>query len=100
MHRSALVAAGCSESTTREDVADARADVQEEKNDVAQAQADAQADIAAQQDDDAAVLKKVRLYMDSGATGVMFGRNMWLRPFDRAVSLTRQVHRIMASYPA
>jgi class I fructose-bisphosphate aldolase len=52
------------------------------------------------QDDDAAVLKKVRLYMDSGATGVMFGRNMWLRPFDRAVALTRQVHRIMAGYSA
>ena len=26
------------------------------------------------QDDDAAVLRKVRLYMESGATGVMFGR--------------------------
>jgi len=50
------------------------------------------------QDDDAAVLQKVRLYMDSGATGVMFGRNMWLRPFDHALSLTRQVHRIMAGY--
>lgn len=50
------------------------------------------------QDDDQAVLRKVRLYMESGATGVMFGRNMWLRPFDRALSLTRQVHRIMAGY--
>ena len=34
------------------------------------------------QDDDAAVLRKVGLYMESGATGVMFGRNMWLRSFD------------------
>jgi class I fructose-bisphosphate aldolase len=50
------------------------------------------------QDDDAAVLQKVRLYMDSGATGVMFGRNMWLRRFDHALSLTRQVHRIMEAY--
>jgi class I fructose-bisphosphate aldolase len=33
--------------------------------------------------------------MDSGATGVMFGRNMWLRPFDHAVALTRQVHPIL-----
>ncbi len=31
------------------------------------------------QDDDAAVLRKVKLYMECGATGVMFGRNMWLR---------------------
>jgi class I fructose-bisphosphate aldolase len=47
------------------------------------------------QDDDQAVLRKVKLYMDSGATGVMFGRNMWLRPFDHAVALTRQVHPIL-----
>jgi len=29
----------------------------------------------------------------------MFGRNMWLRPFDQAVALTRQVHRILARHP-
>jgi fructose-bisphosphate aldolase, class I len=51
------------------------------------------------EDDDALVLKKVKLYMDCGATGVMFGRNMWLRPFDRALALTRQVQRTMARYP-
>jgi class I fructose-bisphosphate aldolase len=50
-------------------------------------------------DDDAAVLRKVEFYMQSGANGVMFGRNMWLRPFDQAVALTRQVHDIMAKYP-
>lgn len=52
------------------------------------------------QDSDAAVLNKVKLYMDCGATGVMFGRNMWLRPFDEAIALTRQVRRIMSRYPA
>ncbi|MEO8748451.1 MAG: fructose-bisphosphate aldolase [Rhodanobacter sp.] len=50
-------------------------------------------------DDDAAVLRKVELYLQSGASGVMFGRNMWLRPFDQAVALTRQVHDLMAKYP-
>lgn len=49
-------------------------------------------------DDDAAVLRKVEFYMQSGATGVMFGRNMWLRPFEQAVALTRQVHEIMKRY--
>jgi class I fructose-bisphosphate aldolase len=49
-------------------------------------------------DDDAAVLRKVEFYMQSGATGVMFGRNMWLRPFEQAVALTRQVHDIMRRY--
>jgi class I fructose-bisphosphate aldolase len=51
------------------------------------------------QDDDAAVLRKVKLYMECGATGVMFGRNMWLRDFDRALALTRRVHAIMHRFP-
>ena len=50
------------------------------------------------QDDDGRVLEKVRLYMDCGATGVMFGRNMWLRPFDQAVALSREVHEIMGAH--
>ncbi len=50
-------------------------------------------------DDDDAVLRKVKLYMDAGATGVMFGRNMWLRPFDRAAALSRAVHDILTRYP-
>lgn len=50
-------------------------------------------------DDDDAVLRKVEFYLQSGATGVMFGRNMWLRPFDQALALTRAVHEIMARYP-
>jgi class I fructose-bisphosphate aldolase len=49
-------------------------------------------------DDDDAVLRKVRMYMQAGATGVMFGRNMWLRDFDDAVRLSREVHAIMAEY--
>jgi fructose-bisphosphate aldolase, class I len=50
-------------------------------------------------DDDEAVLRKIEFYMQAGASGVMFGRNMWLRPFDEAVALSRKVHAIMARYP-
>lgn len=50
-------------------------------------------------DDDDAVLRQVEFYMQSGANGVMFGRNMWLRPFDQALALVRSVHQIMAKYP-
>ncbi len=53
----------------------------------------------AKQDDDAAVLRKVKLYMECGATGVMFGRNMWLRPMDQALALTRRVHALLSRYP-
>ena len=51
------------------------------------------------QDDDEAVVRKVKLYMDSGATGVMFGRNMWLRDFEAALALTRRVHKVMHRFP-
>jgi class I fructose-bisphosphate aldolase len=51
------------------------------------------------QDDDAAVLRKVKLYMECGATGVMFGRNMWLRGFDEALALSRRVHQVLARHP-
>jgi fructose-bisphosphate aldolase, class I len=51
------------------------------------------------QDDDAAVARKVSRYMEAGAAGVMFGRNMWLRDFDDALGLTRRVHRILARHP-
>jgi len=51
------------------------------------------------QDDDDAVLQKVKLYMECGATGVMFGRNMWLRDFDAALALTKRVHGILHRFP-
>lgn len=50
------------------------------------------------QDDDDAVVRKVGRYMAAGATGVMFGRNMWLRKFDKALVLTGRVHRVMARH--
>ena len=33
--------------------------------------------------------------MECGATGVMFGRNMWLRPMDEALALTRKVRGLL-----
>ena len=36
---------------------------------------------------------------DCGATGVMFGRNVWLRPFEGAAALSREVHAIMTGSP-
>jgi len=41
-----LVVSGCSDATTREDVSDARAELHEEQQDVAQARQEAQDDIA------------------------------------------------------
>ncbi len=50
-------------------------------------------------DRDERVLAKIRLYMNGGATGVMFGRNMWLRPMSEALALTRGVQRELARHP-
>ena len=50
-------------------------------------------------EDDATLLRKTRLYMESGASGLVFGRNMWQRPYPEALALTRKVHRILAAQP-
>ncbi len=50
-------------------------------------------------DRDDRVVAKVRLYRGAGATGVMFGRNMWLRRFDEALALTKRVHRLLSRSP-
>jgi class I fructose-bisphosphate aldolase len=50
------------------------------------------------QDDGAAVLGKLRFYMECGAAGVMFGRNMWLRRFEDGLALTRAAHRILRRF--
>jgi class I fructose-bisphosphate aldolase len=49
-------------------------------------------------DDDAAVLDKARLYMEAGATGLVFGRNLWQRPFEEALALTRRIHELCARH--
>lgn len=47
---------------------------------------------------DEQLLGKVRSSMDAGATGIIFGRNLWQRPFDEALKITRQLHAIFGEY--
>ena len=42
-------------------------------------------------DDD--LLEKARTSMEAGATGLIFGRNMWQRPFDQALEITERVQK-------
>jgi DhnA family fructose-bisphosphate aldolase class Ia len=44
------------------------------------------------------LLRKVELSMKAGATGLIFGRNMWLRPMEEALALTEKVKEIMSKY--
>jgi fructose-bisphosphate aldolase, class I len=48
--------------------------------------------------DDQDLLGKVRSSMDAGATGIIFGRNMWQRPKAEALRVTRELHAIFREY--
>jgi class I fructose-bisphosphate aldolase len=50
--------------------------------------------------DPSAAIGKVDLCMQAGAAGIIFGRNLWQRPYDDALALTRRVHDVLARYPA
>ncbi len=47
-------------------------------------------------DDD--MLAKARTAMTAGATGLIFGRNMWQRPFDDALRITERVQQEVLSH--
>jgi class I fructose-bisphosphate aldolase len=47
---------------------------------------------------DQELLRKVRSSMDAGATGIIFGRNLWQRPRAEALRLTRELHAIFREY--
>ncbi len=46
------------------------------------------------------MLAKVRISMESGATGLIFGRNMWQRPFQEALDIVRRVKEILSRFPS
>ncbi|MFO7917763.1 MAG: fructose-bisphosphate aldolase [Anaerolineae bacterium] len=43
------------------------------------------------------LLTKARICMESGATGLIFGRNMWQRPLDDGLQITEQVKDVLLS---
>lgn len=44
------------------------------------------------------LMDKVRVAMENGATGLIFGRNMWQRPMDDALRLTRDIKQLLAGF--
>jgi len=44
------------------------------------------------------LLEKVKVSMEAGVTGLIFGRNMWQRKFEDALKLTEKIKRIMSEY--
>lgn len=45
--------------------------------------------------DEGDVIEKARLSMRAGATGLIFGRNIWQRPYAEALALSRRVQSLM-----
>jgi len=46
------------------------------------------------------VLDKARLSMEAGATGLIFGRNVWQRDQDEALRFVARLTEILAKYPS
>ncbi len=44
------------------------------------------------------LLEKVKLSMEAGVTGLIFGRNMWQRNLSEALKMTEKIKRIMSEY--
>ena len=43
------------------------------------------------------LLLKARICMEAGATGLIFGRNMWQRPFEEGLRITEEIKQILLS---
>ena len=48
---------------------------------------------------DEAMFDKARQSMEAGATGLIFGRNVWQRDYDASLRFVERLHEIMAKYP-
>jgi class I fructose-bisphosphate aldolase len=49
---------------------------------------------------DDVMLDKARESMEAGATGLIFGRNVWQRGHDESLRLVAQLRDILAKYPS
>ncbi|MCY0881964.1 MAG: fructose-bisphosphate aldolase, partial [Firmicutes bacterium] len=44
-------------------------------------------------------IKKARLCLDAGASGLIFGRNVWEQSYAEAMDLSEEIHQLLAEYP-
>jgi class I fructose-bisphosphate aldolase len=49
---------------------------------------------------DEAMLEKARESMEAGATGLIFGRNVWQREHDESLRFVARLRDILAKYPS
>ncbi len=46
------------------------------------------------------LLEKAHICMEAGATGLIFGRNMWQRPFEEGLAMTAKIKEMMMKFGA
>jgi class I fructose-bisphosphate aldolase len=46
------------------------------------------------------LMNKARTVMEGGATGLIFGRNMWQRPYDEALEMTGRIKELLQQFPS
>ena len=63
-------------------------------------QPDPAAGLRRQRAGDEAMLEKARQSMEAGATGLIFGRNVWQREHDESLRFVTQLQDILAKYPS
>lgn len=44
------------------------------------------------------LLEKARMAMEAGATGLIFGRNIWQRPYEEAIRISRRIRDILLDF--
>ncbi|HEU4420970.1 MAG TPA: hypothetical protein VFR67_00335 [Pilimelia sp.] len=49
---------------------------------------------------DAAMLARAQQSMDAGAAGLIFGRNVWQRPYDESLRFVDRLRQILAKHPS
>lgn len=49
-------------------------------------------------EDDAALHLKAKRSMEAGATGLIFGRNIWQRPYEQAIQMANDFHEMMKDH--
>jgi len=45
------------------------------------------------------ILRRIEIIMQQGGAGVIFGRNLWQRPFDEGLRLAEKIRSILLNYP-
>ena len=48
--------------------------------------------------EDKELLEKARTSLEGGATGLVFGRNLWQRPFKKALEMAGQIRILMKEF--